>query len=469
MKLWTSIVGKLWTTIILLVALVLLIVGFFLIGYIDMVNFKNESDVLKLFVITGLIGFALTTFFAFFLSFRITRPLLRMKAAASKVSEGDYSVRLPVRSADEIGELSTTFNDMAAQLGKMIEALNHEKEQLSNVLRSMTDAVITCDADGLVILSNPRGKQLLTDWASFEWGESDEHATRFNRVPLPLLEPLRQVVRDANDCATKIHVHQNVYSILMTPLYSENIVRGVVAVLRDISEEHRVEKMRRDFVANVSHELRTPLAMLQGYSEALLDDIADSVEERKELAKVIFDESLRMGRLVNNLLDLAKMEAGTFTMQFGALDFQPFLQRIVRKFSNMSRDKGVEIYTEIATGTSTMLTDADEDRLEQVMTNLIDNALRHSESGKRILIQVRNESTLLHVSIIDQGEGIPAVDVPFIFDRFYKADKARTRGHSIGTGLGLAIVKNIVEAHRGTIRVTSEQGKGTTFAFELPL
>lgn len=469
MKLWTSIVGKLWTTIILLVALVLLIVGFFLIGYIDMVNFKNESDVLKLFVITGLIGFSLTTFFAFFLSFRITQPLLRMKQAASKVSEGDYSVRLQVRSADEIGELSTTFNDMAAQLGTMIEALNHEKEQLSNVLRSMTDAVITCDADGNVILSNPRGKQLLVDWASLEWADSEDGTTPDNRVPIPLLEPLRQVVRDARDCATKIHVHQNVYSILMTPLYTENVVRGVVAVLRDVSEEHRVEKMRRDFVANVSHELRTPLAMLQGYSEALLDDIADSVEERKELAKVIFDESLRMGRLVNNLLDLAKMEAGTFTMQFGSLDFAPFLARIVRKFSTMSRDKGVDLVSEIAPDTHTLLLDADEDRLEQVLTNLIDNALRHSESGTQIVVRLWNDANRLRVAVIDQGEGIPSEDLPFVFDRFYKADKARTRGNSVGNGLGLAIVKNIIEAHRGTIQVSSEQGKGTTFSFDLPI
>ena len=469
MKVWTSIVGKLWTTIILLVALVLLIVGFFLISYIDMVNFNNKSAVLKLFIITGLIGFALTTFFAFFLSFRITQPLLRMKQAASRVSEGDYSVRLQVRSMDEIGELSTTFNDMAEQLGKMIQDLNHEKEQLSNVLRSMTDAVITCDADGHVILSNPRGKQLLNDWAALEWDGSVVQASKSNQVPLPLLEPLREVVRDARDCVSKIHVHQNVYSILMTPLYSENVVRGVVVVLRDVSEEHRVEKMRRDFVANVSHELRTPLAMLQGYSEALLDDIADSVEERKELAKVIFDESLRMGRLVNNLLDLAKMEAGTFTMQFGALDFRPFLQRILRKFSTMSRDKGVNLIAEIAPDCNTLLTDADEDRLEQVLTNLIDNALRHSESGKQIVVRIGNQTTRLRVEVVDQGEGISAEDLPFVFDRFYKADKARTRGNSVGTGLGLAIVKNIIEAHRGSIQVSSEQGKGTTFSFEIPL
>jgi two-component system sensor histidine kinase ResE len=227
--------------------------------------------------------------------------------------------------------------------------------------------------------------------------------------------------------------------------------------------------MRTDFVANVSHELRTPLAMLQGYSEALLDDIADSVEERKELAKVILDESQRMGRLVNNLLDLAKMESGTFGMKFGVVEVEPFIQRVVRKFATMSKEKGVVLQAELSQASQTVLHSADEDRLEQVFTNLIDNAFRHTEAGKQIVLAVSVEEEHLVVAIVDQGEGIPAEDLPFVFDRFYKADKARTRGNSVGTGLGLAIVKNIVEAHRGMIEVSSEQGKGTTFRFKIPM
>lgn len=471
MKIWKSIVGKLWITIILLVAIVLLIVGFFLIGYIDLTNLNNAPDVLKLFIITGVTGFSLTTFFAFFLSFRITQPLLKMKRAAALISRGDYSTRLEVRSSDEIGELSNTFNHMAEQLDGMIQDLNHEKEQLSNVLRSMTDAVITCDADGNVSLSNPRGKLLLQEWGDLmQNGEQD--GGRNKKLPTPLLELLQQVVRNSEDCATKVHVHQGVWSVLMTPLYSENTVRGAVAVLRDVSEEHRLEKMRKDFVANVSHELRTPLAMLQGYSEALLDDIADSPEQRRELAQVILDESLRMGRLVNNLLDLAKMEAGTFAMTMAPLNIKPLINRVIRKFAAMSKEQDVALHAELDSA-DIHLSAADEDRLEQVLTNLVDNALRHTESNKSIIIRAKlsrlNQADAVCVEVVDQGEGIPDEDLPYIFERFYKADKARTRIHTVGTGLGLAIVKNIVDAHKGVIKAESEKGKGTTFSFTLPL
>lgn len=258
----------------------------------------------------------------------------------------------------------------------------------------------------------------------------------------------------------------------MTPLYSENTVRGAVAVLRDVSEEHRLEKMRKDFVANVSHELRTPLAMLQGYSEALLDDIADSPEQRRELAQVILDESLRMGRLVNNLLDLAKMEAGTFAMTMAPLDIKPLINRVIRKFAAMSKEQDVALHAELDSA-DIHLSAADEDRLEQVLTNLVDNALRHTESNKSIIIRAKlsrlNQADAVCVEVVDQGEGIPDEDLPYIFERFYKADKARTRIHTVGTGLGLAIVKNIVDAHKGVIKAESEKGKGTTFSFTLPL
>jgi two-component system sensor histidine kinase ResE len=176
-----------------------------------------------------------------------------------------------------------------------------------------------------------------------------------------------------------------------------------------------------------------------------------------------------MGRLVNNLLDLAKMESGTFGMKFGVVEVEPFIQRVVRKFATMSKEKGVALQADLSHASHTVLRSADEDRLEQVFTNLIDNAFRHTEAGKQIVLAVSEEDEQLVVAIEDQGEGIPVEDLPFVFDRFYKADKARTRGNSVGTGLGLAIVKNIVEAHRGSIEVSSEQGKGTTFRFKIPV
>ncbi|GIQ71453.1 HAMP domain-containing protein [Xylanibacillus composti] len=501
MKLWNSVVGKLWATIILLVAVVLMILGFFLLEYIDMA-FSNSNDVKHLFIYTGVIGFSLTTFFAFFLSTKITQPLVKLRDAAERLTRGDYDARLGYHSSDEIGALANAFDHMADQLQSTVRDLNHEKEHLSSVLRSMTDAVITLDADGRVILTNPQGEKLVQEWSALEWAagsttvqnekRTDEFGTSDGApVPEPLEGVFRSVVRESTELTDVIQVHQGVWSVVMTPLYTNQQVRGAVAVLRDVTEQHKLNKLRNDFVANVSHELRTPLSMLQGYSEALLDDIADSPEQRRELAQVILDESLRMGRLVHNLLDLARMEAGHLVMKREEVNISNLVKRIVRKFSALAKEHGVELHMELP-AQELLIQDADEDRLEQVLTNLTDNALRHTSEGKAITLlaamaETHEEETepqlLLEVS--DQGEGIPAEDLPYIFERFYKADKARTRGFNGngaatsttaddatvggGTGLGLAIVKNIVDGHGGMIKATSTVGQGTTFSIRLPV
>jgi two-component system sensor histidine kinase ResE len=487
---YKSVVGKLWLTIMGLVALVLLILGMFLLEYID-IYFTNSNDVKRLFVYTAIIGFLLTTFFAFFLSTKITQPLLQMKKAADLITLGEYRTRVPIRSSDEIGELAKTFNHMAGELESTIRDLNHEKEHLSSILSSMADAVITFDAEGYVILANPQGEKIIHDWSEIGW--SDGHGTENDGaqdqdldlssdgerkpIPIPLRGLFQSVVDGPTELTTKLHVHNGVWSIVMAPLYTTNdMVRGAVAVMRDVTEEYRLDKLRKDFVANVSHELRTPLSMLQGYSEALLDDIADSPEERKEHAQVILDESLRMGRLVKDLLDLARMEAGHLELNLREVDIQALMARVHRKFAVVSKDRGILLHYEVGEN-SLGLCSGDEDRLEQVLTNLLDNALRHTPSGAHIWLRAETVSAQggrsIRIAIEDQGHGIPADDLPYIFERFYKADKARTRGSSdgsssAGTGLGLAIVKNIVEAHQGTVHVQSAVGQGTTFMIQLP-
>ncbi|MEF3308300.1 ATP-binding protein [Paenibacillus sp. GYB004] len=423
----------------------------------------------NLFVIAGVIGFLLTTLFAFFLSSRITQPLLQMKKAADFITLGEYKNRVPVTSSDEIGELAVAFNHMTGRLDETIHALNHQKEHLSSVLRSMTDAVITLDADGRLLLANPQGEKLVAEWSEIGWDQAgrDEGAT----VPQPLQPLFEEVVKGNKDMISNIHVRNNVYSVVMAPLYSPEGLRGTVAVLRNVTEEHRLDKLRKDFVANVSHELRTPLSMLQGYSEALLDDIAATPEERRELAQVIHDESLRMGRLVKDLLDLARMEAGHIELSFREFELEPLIQRVHRKFSALCKDRGLALKLEMPAEPITLYL-ADEDRLEQVLTNLLDNAVRHTPSGSWIAICVSRaggrKDEIVQIEIQDGGQGIPREDLPYIFERFYKADKARTRGPSGGTGLGLAIVKNIVDAHQGTISAESELGEGTTFTIKLP-
>lgn len=478
MALWKSVVGKLWMTIIVLVLAVLCILGLFLLDYIDH-NFANSNAVKRLFVYTCIIGFLLTTFFAFFLSTKISQPLVQLKKAADLITIGEYRTRVPVRSSDEIGELAKTFNHMAEELEETIKDLNHEKEHLSSILRSMGDAVITINAEGSVILTNPEGERIIEDWRKIFWNDtsdeldfSKENVVKQMSLPAPLNDLFESVVRESKELTTKLHVKQGVWSVVMAPLYSNHMIRGAVAVLRDVTEEFRSEKLRKDFVANVSHELRTPISMLQGYSEALLDDIAATPEERKELVQVIYDESLRMGRLVKDLLDLARMEAGHMEMNMEPLNVVDLTKRVLRKFQGLAKDGGISLHLD-AEQEEMFLESADEDRLEQVLTNLLDNGIRHTAPEGNIYIRIRlaekQGRPSIGIDIEDEGLGIPAEDLPFIFERFYKADKARTRRSHGGTGLGLSIVKNIVDAHNGTVIAQSTMGQGTTFSIKIPI
>ncbi|MEK3902250.1 MULTISPECIES: ATP-binding protein [unclassified Paenibacillus] len=476
MNFWRSLVGKLWITIIFLVAVVLITLGLFLLPYIDS-NFTNSGAIKRLFMYTCMIGFSLTTFFALFLFTKITQPMQQVIEAANDIRRGEYGTRLTLVTSDEIGQLATSFNHMAEELEENIRSLNNEKGHLSSVLRSMSDAVITFDIEGRIILTNPHGQTLLETWSDLTWEEEEENgpvpkASASSEVPPPLRPLFLSTLENGGDQRSNVHVRQGVWSVHMAPLYSEDHLRGAVAVLRDVTEEVRLEKMRRDFVANVSHEIRTPLSMMQGYSEALLDGMASSPEESSELVQVIHDESLRMGRLVKDLLDLARMEAGHTDMLKAQVDVGELLERVYRKFSVRAKER--DIMLELKRPEQELLLGAaDEDKLEQVLTNLLDNAFRHTPADRRISILagtvVLEGRSLVEIAIRDQGAGINPEDLPFIFERFYKADKARLRGESGGTGLGLAIVKNIVESHHGSIYATSKLGEGTTFTLRLPV
>nr|WP_054951523.1 ATP-binding protein [Numidum massiliense] len=412
----------------------------------------------------ALIGIFMTTIFAFFLSSRVSQPLMQMKQAADKVAKGNFNYRIPIRTNDEIGDLAQTFNRMGSKLEETIHALSQEKEQLSSVLKSMADAVITADAKGQVIITNPPAQHLLETWSSDH--KEETHKLLPNApLPEPLAETFNQVVRGEKEYMTDIVVHGRTWAVVMAPLYAGEQLRGVVAVLRDVTEERRTDKLRKDFVANVSHELRTPLAMLQGYSEALLDEIAQSPEDRKELTQIIHDESLRMGRLVKELLDLALMEAGTVRIQPHEMTAQELVLRVVRKFQGLAQEKGLTVEAKVTE--EPLRVRLDEDSIEQVCINLIENAIRHTPEGGTITLSVDPSKEGVVFKVRDTGSGIPEQDLPFVFERFYKADKARTRSRS-GTGLGLSIAKHIVEAHGGTISVESTVGEGTTFTLRIP-
>ncbi|TKI55870.1 cell wall metabolism sensor histidine kinase WalK [Brevibacillus antibioticus] len=413
------------------------------------------SEVRFLIFVVGVIGFVSTTVFAFFLSSRIAIPLRQMKETAHRIAEGDFHAEIPIRTQDETGELAASFNTMASKLNQLVDALSKEKEQLASVLRSMVDGVVMIDANGKLAVTNPPAERFLRDW---DFEHSDE--------PVPLFPFYQEVLRTGQEVTEDIPVQGRIWSVVMVPLNDRDQIRGAVAVLRDITQERKLDKMRNDFVANVSHELRTPLSMLQGYSEAIVDDIVATPEEHKELAQIIYDESARMTKLVNELLSLARMEAGHVELFQETMELRPYLERIQRKFTNLAREREIQLCLEVSTTHTHVL--MDPDRMEQVLTNLIDNALRHTPSGGSVTIRARGDKTLL-VEVSDTGSGIPQEDLPFVFERFYKADKARTRGRLGGTGLGLAIAKNLIEAHGGTISVQSKLGEGTTFTIALML
>ncbi|WP_022792305.1 ATP-binding protein [Marinococcus halotolerans] len=418
---------------------------------------ETTGETKQIILLSAGIAIILTTVFAFFLSTRITAPLRKMRELALNVLKGDFDSKVPVVSNDEIGQLGNAFNRMRRELSHNLTALNQEKEQLSRILHSMADGVITFDRGGTMVLTNPPADYFIR----LNQLENKQEASS---LPGEVTSLFEKAVETEMEQLDEFEVQGRSFAVLVTPLYGNEDVRGAVAVVRDMTEERRHDKLRKDFIANVSHELRTPISMLQGYSEAIVDDIAATEEEKKEIGRIIYDESLRMGRLVNELLDLARMEAGYLKLEKEEEEVTSFFQRVERKFQGLADESEVQLNLDLHAPEEYAFIDVD--RVEQILTNLVHNAIRHTEAGGSITIRAVNADSL-HMEVSDTGSGISKEDLPYVFERFYKADKARTRGKG-GTGLGLAIVKNIVDAHHGAIAAESEPGEGTTFYIDLP-
>lgn len=430
----------------------------FLYQSLDAIN-AATAETRKVIYLSAAIAIVMTTVFAFFLSSRVTAPLRKMREMALGIAKGNFETKIPILTHDEIGQLAMAFNRMGRELNNNIHALNQEKEQLARILGSMADGVITLNKYGKVVLANPPAERFIQSW-SYDQGQMYQE----EKLPYTIRHLFEQVVSFEKEQTTELEVQGRSWKILMTPLYDENQIRGAVAVFRDMTEERRHDKLRKDFIANVSHELRTPISMLQGYSEAIIDDVAQSDEEKKEMAKIIYDESVRIGRLVNELLDLARMEAGHVELHVETIELKAFVTKVVRKFQGLAREQNILLSLDAKIDE---LVTFDPDRIEQVLTNLLHNAIRHTSENGEVVLKVRSFDEGTKFDVLDTGSGIPDEDLPFVFERFYKADKARTRSKG-GTGLGLAIAKNIVEAHNGDISVQSKLNEGTEFTFFIP-
>ena len=381
--------------------------------------------------------------------------LQRIVEFADRVAAGDLTARIAPRSTDEIGHVAAALDKTARRLEESFAALQTSQRQLETLLNSMQDAVIAVGADGRV------------QWAN----HGMNHLAQRARVGAPIIETVRDpdFLTAVNQAAGENSVRTaratsirpgRTFDVTAAPMPGG----GAVAVLRDLTETERVEKTRRDFIANVSHELRTPLTSIQGYAETLLDTTADN-DHVREFLEIIRKNAGRMSRLTEDLLTLARVESGEQRFERHPITAGEMLQEAGESFREIARTHNVELVVQDQSNDQRV--HADREAIHQVFTNLIDNALKYAGSGGRIVLGARLSDDAVEFYVQDFGPGIPSEHLPRLFERFYRVDRARSR-ESGGTGLGLAIAKHIVLAHGGTIRAESELNHGSMFLFRLP-
>jgi two-component system phosphate regulon sensor histidine kinase PhoR len=370
-------------------------------------------------------------------------PIDELTRVAAQMSAGDLTRAVRPRGPDEIGRLGEMFNRMADRLRTTITTLTAEQTKLAAVVAGMVDGVIATDRSGEVILTNRAATELLG-------GTGDAAGRRGIGWPR-----LRTVLDEAA-------AHGRVTAEELPPGDGGRPV-GAVAVLRDVTELRRLERARRELTANVSHELRTPLTSIKGFAETLLAGAMRDERTCRYFLEIIDQEANRLVKLVDDLLDLSRLESKRLSLELGQVRVGDVVADTVTKMRQLAGDRALELRP---AGTDVTVL-ADRDRLAQVLTNLLDNAIKFTSDGGRIAVGWRTLNGEVEVTVADDGPGISPADLPHVFERFYKTDRSRAATAG-GTGLGLAITKHIVEAHGGRIRVASGPGEGTTFAFTLP-
>ncbi|MBS1850370.1 MAG: HAMP domain-containing protein [Acidobacteria bacterium] len=414
------------------------------------------AQVRRTLLLASAVAFCLALVLAAIAAETTARRLRRIVQFAGQVAEGDLSARIAETSGDEIGKMAGSLDKTARQLEANFAALQTSRRQLETLLNSMQDAVIAVGEDDRVQWANQSMNRLVP---------------QRTRLSAPIVETVRdpdflRAVRTANETRTVSTaralslVPGRTFDVTAAPLPGG----GSVAVLRDLTETERVEKTRRDFIANVSHELRTPLTSIQGYTETLLDSISEDGHTR-EFLEIIRKNAMRMSRLTEDLLALARVESGEHRFDIQPVLPGELLQEALLNFRERARSQGIELQVE---NIASQAVNADREAMYQIFSNLIDNALKYGGTGGKILLGSRPAEHGVEFFVRDFGPGIPSEHLPRLFERFYRVDKARSR-ESGGTGLGLAIAKHIVLAHGGTIRAESELNHGSTFYFQLPL
>ncbi|ULT57063.1 cell wall metabolism sensor histidine kinase WalK [Neobacillus drentensis] len=424
--------------------------------------FEQMKTINNIFATGTAIALSITAVLGILLAQTITRPIADMKKQALAMAKGNFSRKVKVYGQDEIGTLAVTFNHLTKKLQEAQAMTEGERRKLSSVLSYMTDGVIATDRKGRVILINDPAAEMLNvsretvlSQPIVELLDLDDTNTFED-----LLEENESLILDYSTKAERYILRAN-FSIIQK---ETGFVNGLIAVLHDITDQEKIDAERREFVANVSHELRTPLTTMRSYLEALADGAWQDAEIAPSFLEVTRTETERMIRLVNDLLQLSKMDSTDYKLTKEWVNFVDFYNNIIDRFE-MSKEQNVTFKRKLPK--QAIFVEVDEDKMTQVLYNIISNALKYSPEGGQVTFSIKEKEDKIIVSVSDQGVGIPKENIGKIFDRFYRVDKARTRKLG-GTGLGLAIAQEMVKAHGGSIWATSEEGKGTKISFSLP-
>lgn len=412
----------------------------------------------------GVLTLGVALAMSLFLAGRVTRPVVEMQSVARQMAGGDLTVRAPVRTIDEIGGLGRALNVMASRLREKIQDLERAQATTKAIVDGMVEGVLAVDARDHILLLNQSVRTMFRLGPRLGEGKPFLEVIR-NADLSDLLRGCRVAVEMASRELVVTTPVERILEVHALPLRLGAGETGVLMVLHDVTELRRLERVRTEFVANVSHELRTPLTAIRGYLETLLTGGLEERDNAGRFLEIVSRHTERLGRLLDDLTDLSNIELGKVALRPEPTDLNDALEPVLAIMRSQAEGKGVSLDAALPTDLPPVL--ADPDRLEQILINLVDNAVKFTPSEGRVTVSATLRDTMIEVAVADTGVGIPSTDLPRITERFYRVDRARSRELG-GTGLGLAIVKHLVQTHGGELRIESELGKGTTVRFTLP-
>ncbi|MDT2756035.1 cell wall metabolism sensor histidine kinase WalK [Enterococcus asini] len=431
-------------------------------------QYSEIRDTAFIFVTASLLAAAISIVVAVLVARSITQPIGEMQEQAMRIARGDYSRRVTVYGKDELGQLAETFNQLGERIEETQDAMESERNRLDSVLSHMTDGVIATDRRGKVTsinemamtLLNVKGEEVIGQSILELLGIEEDYTLR------KLLEkPDEMLINRENPYRGNVVLRTDFAMIRR----ESGFISGLVAVMHDVTEQEKTEQERREFVSNVSHELRTPLTSMRSYIEALSEGAWKDEEIAPNFLKVTLDETDRMIRMINDLLDLSRMDSQQATLQLEYININELVSFVLDRFDMMmnNEEKGKKYRIRRDFTQRDLWAEVDTDKIIQVIDNIMNNAIKYSPDGGTITVHLSETHNNILLSISDQGLGIPKKDLQKVFDRFYRVDKARARKQG-GTGLGLAITKEVIKAHGGNIWVESQEGRGSTFFITLP-